>query len=144
MPSDSRVRDALLKLAANRDRISVARLWRAMTVAERERGLGLALEDMSDFEREMLVHAVAKARNFRLQSVSDWDANRLASAGARIIDLGTRSVARSAVVALHVKDRTAMLTEFLDAVHIQHERGVFIGGGPPGTPARRSGVVESV
>jgi hypothetical protein len=105
-----------------------------MSVAERERGLRLALEGMLDVEREMLVHAVANARNFRPQSVSNWDPNRLASAGARIIELGTRSVARSAVVALHVKDRTAMLTEFLDAVHIRHEDGIFVGDEAPDTP----------
>ena len=134
MPSDNHVRESLLKLAANRDRISIARLWRAMTVAERERGLRLALDDMSDAEREVLVHAVAKARNFRPQSVSDWDTTRLASAGSRIVDLGTRSVARSAIVALHVKDRTTMLTEFLDAVHIRHERGIFVGDEALETP----------
>jgi len=69
---------------------------------------------------------IAKARHFRPQVLAGWDNAKLADTGAKL-DIGDKPIAWEALLALHLKARTPMLVQFLDAVGIPHENGEIKG-----------------
>ena len=97
-----------------------------MTVEERREGIEalLASEPEDHLIRAGLRAEFAKARKFRPQMLAKWDDAQLAEAGARL-DIGDKGIAWDALTAHLLRNRTAMLVQFLDALGIPHEEGVF-------------------
>ena len=120
------LRPALAKLAADPTTANSKRLWKAMTVEERREGMTalLASESEDQMLRAGLRAEIAKARKFRPQVLAKWDDAQLAEAGARL-DIGDKGIAWDALTALLLRNRTPMLVQFLDALAIPHEAGVF-------------------
>ena len=144
------LRPALAKLAADPTTANSKRLWKAMTVDERREGMAalLASEPDDQLLRTGLRAEIAKARKFRPQVLLKWDDAQLADAGARL-DIGDKGIAWDALTALLLQRRTAMLVQFLDALEIPHEAGVFsedLGKGPLTAPRLRvaaTGLLET-
>ena len=122
----TQLRPALAKLAADPLTANSKRLWKAMTVDERRQGMEalLASEPEDHLMRAGLRAEIAKARKFRPQVLAKWDDAQLAEAGARL-DIGDKGIAWDALTAHLLRNRTAMLVQFLDALGIPHEAGVF-------------------
>ena len=97
-----------------------------MTPDERRQGMEalLASEPEDQMLRAGLRAEIAKARKFRPQMLAKWDDAQLAEAGARL-DIGDKGIAWDALTAHLLRNRTAMLVQFLDALGIPHESGVF-------------------
>ena len=120
------LRLTLAKLAADPSLANSKRLWKAMTVEERRQGMEALLRAESEDQmlRAGLRAEIAKARKFRPQVLARWDDAQLADAGSRL-DIGDKGIAWDALTAHLLHNRTAMLVQFLDALAIPHESGVF-------------------
>jgi hypothetical protein len=114
-----------------------------MTVEERRQALEQLLrsEPENPVLRAALKGEIAKARNFRPQVVAKWDDARLADTISRM-EPKEQSIAWDALAALHIHGRTAMLTQFLDAIGIPHKEGLFedVPAEPIGEPKLRAAV----
>jgi hypothetical protein len=119
---------ALAKLAAAPDTANSRRLWRAMSTDDRRAALMalLSAKDDGPVAATALRAEIAKARHFRPQVLASWDNAKLADTGARL-DIGEKPIAWEALLALHLKARTPMLVQFLDALDIPHENGEIKG-----------------
>lgn len=126
MTVPTELRPALAKLAADPTTANSKRLWKAMTVDERRQGMEamLASEPEDQMLRAGLRAEIAKARKFRPQVLAKWTDAQLAEAGARL-DIGDKGIAWDALTAHLLRNRTAILVQFLDALGIPHEAGVF-------------------
>lgn len=120
------LRPALAKLAADPTSANSKRLWKAMTPDERREGMQalLAAESEDQMLRAGLRAEIAKARKFRPQVLAKWDDAQLAEAGSRL-DIGDKGIAWDALTSFLLRTRTPMLIQFLDALGIPHESGVF-------------------
>ena len=124
MPTN--LRPAFAKLAADPTSANSKRLWKAMTVEERRQGMEALLRSEAEDQmlRAGLRAEIAKARKFRPQVLARWDDGQLADAGSRL-DIGDKGIAWDALTAHLLHTKTAMLVQFLDALAIPHESGVF-------------------
>ena len=146
----TQLRPALAKLAADPTTANSKRLWKAMTPDERRQGMEalLASETEDQMLRAGLRAEIAKARKFRPQVLAKWDDRQLAETGAKL-DIGDKGIAWDALTAHLLRNRTAMLVQFLDALGIPHEAGVFsedLGAEPLSEPRLRvaaQGLMES-
>ena len=119
------LRPALAKLAADPTTANSKRLWKAMTVEERREGMTALLASEPDpMIRAGLRAEIARARKFRPQVLTRWDDAQLAEAAARL-DIGDKGIAWDALTSHLLRNRTAMLVQFLDELRIPHEAGVF-------------------
>ena len=118
----------LAKLAADPSTANSRRLWRAMSVEDRRAALMAMLSDKEDgpVAAAAIRAEIAKARHFRPQVLATWDIAKLADTGAKL-DLGDKPIAWEALLALHLKARTPMLVQFLDALGIEHKNGEITG-----------------
>ena len=116
----------LVGLAARPDTVTVPELWAALTADERRRGLALSLGDDRDVRRTLvtLLRKTPRYKSFRPTAFGSWSAEQFADA-LRAPGLLTPDVMQSALIALHVQDRSAMLAAFLDAVGIPHQNGLI-------------------
>src|SRR5687768_1503465 len=141
------LRPALAKLAADPTSANSRRLWKAMTIEERRQGMEamLASESEDQMLRAGLRAEIAKARKFRPQVLARWDDAQLAEAGARL-DIGEKGIAWDALMAHLLRNRTAMLVQFLDYLGIPHEAGLFSEdlGKEPLTAARLRAAAASL
>jgi hypothetical protein len=119
---------ALAKLAAAPDTANSRRLWRAMSTDDRRAALMalLSIKDDGPVAAQAIRAEIAKARHFRPQILASWDHEKLADTGAKL-DIGDKPIAWEALLALHLRARTAMLVQFLDALGIPHENGEIKG-----------------
>ena len=117
---------ALARLAADPSTANSKRLWRAMSPEDRRAALMALLSGKEDgpVARAAIRAEIAKARHFRPQILASWDDAKLAETGAKL-DIGDKPIAWEALVALHLKVRTPMLAQFLDALDIKHNNGEF-------------------
>jgi len=116
----------LTKLAADPATANSKRIWRAMSPDDRRAALMalLTAKDDGPVAGTALRAEIAKARHFRPQILASWDNAKLADTGAKL-DIGDKPIAWEALLALHLKVRTPMLAQFLDALEIKHENGEF-------------------
>ena len=116
----------LAKLAADPSTANSKRLWRAMSVDDRRAALMalLSAKDDGPVAAAAVRAEIARARHFRPQVLATWDNAKLAETGAKL-DIGDKPIAWEALLALHLKVRTPMLAQFLDALGIKHENGEF-------------------
>ena len=117
---------ALAKLAAEPASANSRRIWRAMSADDRRAALMALLSAKEDgpVAAAAIRAEIAKARHFRPQVLASWDHAKLADTGAKL-DIGDKPIAWEALLALHLKVRTPMLAQFLDALGIKHENGEF-------------------
>src|SRR5687767_8394158 len=117
---------ALAKLAADPSTANSKRLWRAMSVEDRRAALMalLSAKDDGPVAAAAIRAEIATARHFRPQVHASRDNAKLADTGAKL-DIGDKPIAWEALLALHLKVRTPMLAQFLDALGIKHENGEF-------------------
>ena len=122
---------------------TATRLWKRLTRDER---LSAARSFFAQPASEMLgsaIGAIVKARHLRPQVARALGVDEQARALASIADPG-ESLAGSLVVALHLGERRALLTTFLDAAGLPHEEGVLVEEGDDPSPLpedkARSGV----
>jgi tetratricopeptide (TPR) repeat protein len=122
------LRDPLKRLAANVDRLSVHRIWRALLPTERETALSAMLDDAAeqggdDDARDALIALVAKERHFREKTVQTWTNAKLTAAAARCT-LEHGDTIGGALRALHLSQRRPLMGAFYDHLAITHEDGV--------------------
>jgi hypothetical protein len=110
----------------NTDTVTTEALWSALTPDERRRGLALSLGDDRDVRRSLvtLLRKTPRYKSFRPTAFGSWSAEQFADA-LKAPGLLTPDVMQSALIALHVQDRSAMLAAFLDAVGIPHQNGLI-------------------
>ena len=125
---------ALAKLAADPSTANSRRIWRAMSPEDRRAALMalLSAKDDGPVAAAAIRAEIARARHFRPQILASWDNAKLAETGAKI-DIADKPIAWEALLALHLKARTAMLVQFLDALAIPHENGEITGEVDPST-----------
>jgi hypothetical protein len=114
------------ELAARPTAVTIPELWAALTPDERRRGLALSLGDDRDVRRSLvtLLRKTPRYRSFRPTAFSSWSAEQFADA-LKAPGLLTPDVMQSALIALHVQDRSAMLAAFLDSLGVAHTNGVI-------------------
>ena len=110
----------------NTDTVTTEALWSVLTPDERRRGLALSLGDDRDVRRSLvtLLRKTPRYKSFRPTAFASWSAEQFADA-LKAPGLLTPDVMQSALIALHVQDRSAMLAAFLDAVGIPHQNGLI-------------------
>jgi hypothetical protein len=116
----------LTELATRAASVTVPELWSVLTPDERRRGLALSLGDDRDVKRTLvtLLRKTPRYKSFRPTAFSSWSAEQFADA-LKAPGLLTPDVMQSALIALHVQDRSQMLAAFLDGVGIPHENGLI-------------------
>jgi len=117
------LRPALAKLAADPDAITSRKLWKALTVPERQQALMATLAaDDQGWVKARVQGALVKAKRYRPQTVAAMNAMKLAGelAPAPVDDAG---LIDAALVDLHFGQRRAMMGAFLDALGVPHEEG---------------------
>ncbi|MES2177647.1 MAG: hypothetical protein V4550_07250 [Gemmatimonadota bacterium] len=124
-------RPALLRIAAEPTTATNRKLWRALTLEERERALASALVDgdAGSETRQQAEIAIANNRGFRRQSVARWPDQKIATWAAKIESLPSETMWNS-IVHFHMTHRVAMMSRFLDGAGIEHEDGRFVDEGP--------------
>lgn len=116
-------RESIRRLIHAAEQPTHARLWRAMSIEERGIALKHALrEPDSGWLRSALVTLVARDMRFREKTVAAWSQEKLARAAARI-DLGIGAAIESALIELHLEERSRMLGQFYGELGIPHEDG---------------------
>jgi hypothetical protein len=103
-----------------------------MSVDDRKAALTAMLSSKDDgpVAAQAIRAEIARARHFRPQVLASWDNAKLAETGAKL-DIADKPIAWEALLALHLKVRTPMLAQFLDALGIKHENGEFSGDVDP-------------
>jgi hypothetical protein len=103
---------------------TATRLWKSLPVTERRLASSAFFEDPApDLAGSALV-AVAKARHMRPQAARALAADARARILATVLDPG-EALAQGLLVALHLKDRRALLVAFLEALGMPHEDGIL-------------------
>jgi hypothetical protein len=121
---------------------TASRLWKKL---DREERLAAATHFWRQPHAELMAPALAaivKARHLRPQVARSMPPEEQARALASLLDPG-ETVAAGLLVALHLGDRRALLTTFLDALALPHEDGVLkdeAGGGAVEPEAARAAV----
>lgn len=116
-------RAALQKLAAEPDALTVRKLWKALTVAERTEALRAAFAaDEQGAIALRAAQALIKAKRYRPQTVAAMNAAKLAAELAPV-PIDDTTLIDSALIDLHFAHRRAMMGAFLDAAGIPHEEG---------------------
>lgn len=89
--------------------------------------------------------AIAKRLNFRQKTVQAMSVERRAAALARINDVSD-ALATRALIALHFDHRRDLMGAFLDALGVEHDRGMITDeeGIEPPEPAALSAAIEAV
>jgi len=103
---------------------TAGRLWKRLS---REERLAAAARFFDQPGQEVLgsaLGAIIKARHLRPQVARSLPPEEQARALASVIDPG-EPVAAALLVALHLGERRAMLTTFLDALSLPHEDGIL-------------------
>jgi hypothetical protein len=103
---------------------AASRLWKRLSRDERQ---AAARHFFAQPPQEALGSALAvliKARHLRPQVARSMPPEEQARALASVLDVG-ETLAASLLVALHLGDRRAMLTTFLDAAGLPHEEGLL-------------------
>ena len=116
-------RPALLKLASDPDAVTVRKLWKALTVAERGDALRAAFAaDEQGAIHLRAVQALVKAKRSRPQTVAAMNSAKVASELAPG-PFDDTTLMDSALVDFHFAHRRPMMGTFLDAAGIPHEDG---------------------
>lgn len=116
-------RPALQKLAADPDALTVRKLWKALTVAERTDALKAAFA--ADEQGAIIlrgVQALVKAKKYRPQTVAAMNATKIAGELAPV-PLDDTTLIDAALIDFHFAQRRPMMGAFLDALGIPHEEG---------------------
>jgi hypothetical protein len=122
MPTTN-LRPALAALAADPLAVTIRKLWKALTPAERAQGIGAALaDDENGWVRTTTRTAVAGALKFRPQTVSTWPREKLVSEAARL-PVDDVQLLSAFIVDLHLGHRRPMMAAFLDALGIANDQG---------------------
>ena len=121
--SSPALRPALARLAAEHDSVTSRKLWKALTVPERQQALLATLAaDEQGWVKARVQGALVKAKRYRPQTVAAMNAQKLASelAPAPVDDAALMD---AALVDLHFGHRRALMGAFLDALGVPHEEG---------------------
>jgi hypothetical protein len=114
-------RAALQKLAAEPDTLTVRKLWKALTVAERTDALRAAFAaDEQGAIALRAAQALIKAKRYRPQTVAAMNAAKLATELAPV-PIDDTALIDAALIDLHFAHRRPMMGAFLDAAGIPHE-----------------------
>ena len=114
-------RAALQKLAADPAALTVRKLWKALTVAERTDALKAAFAaDEQGAIHLRAAQALVKAKRYRPQTVAAMNAAKIASELAPV-PIDDTTLLDSALVDYHFAHRRPMMGAFLDAAGIPHE-----------------------
>jgi hypothetical protein len=103
---------------------TASRLWKRLS---REDKLAAAQQFFAQPPQEAFGSALAvlvKARHLRPQVARSMAPEEQARALASVLDVG-ETLAGSLLVSLHLGDRRALLTKFLDAAALPHEEGLL-------------------
>jgi hypothetical protein len=122
-PTSTAPRPALQKLAADPDALTVRKLWKALTVAERGDALKAAFAaDEQGAIRLRAMQALAKAKRYRPQTVAAMNAAKIATELAPV-PIDDTTLIDSALIDFHFAHRRPLMGAFLDAAGIPHEEG---------------------
>ena len=119
--SQSGLSGALQTLVADPRRLGSVRLWQALSGEER-REAARAYLSSTDADRERLNRVVARAQNFRPQTVRKWPEDKICSA-MRFVPLRDSDLASELLRSHHVPGQAAMVAGFLDALGVPHQEG---------------------
>jgi hypothetical protein len=100
------------------------RLWRHLGPDDRRAAAASFFREPTAETAALAVTAIAKARHMRPQAARVLAPEAQASALASILDPG-ETLASALLVSLHLGERRALLTAFLDAVGLPHEDGIL-------------------
>ena len=116
-------RQALQKLAADPEALTVRKLWKALTVAERGDALRAAFAaDEQGAIRLRGAQALVKAKRYRPQTVAAMNTAKIAAELAPV-PIDDTTLIDAALIDYHFAHRRPMMSAFLDALGIPHEEG---------------------
>jgi hypothetical protein len=118
---------------------TATRLWKSLSLAERRLASTAFFEDPPPDLVGSALAAVAEARRMRPQAARALPADARARILATLLDPG-ETLAQGLLVALHLKDRRALLAAFLDALGMPHEDGILKDEEEPPAPVTAEAV----
>jgi hypothetical protein len=134
---------ALLQLVTSPGDITLPRLWKALTPAEREAALhSLASDTASRAQLTRLAMTLQRFRSFRPQAVARLPDAELVSALASSSQV-SNDLVQTALIGMHLPARAPMLSAFLEALGIAHEGGL-IADGVAVVPPERERILAAV
>jgi tetratricopeptide (TPR) repeat protein len=113
---------SLQRLIEHPKPVTFSGLWKALSPPDRELAAG-ALLATKPSEQLRLAHEVARARNFRIQTVRKWPMAKLCGR-MRSVAVRDQDLATGLIKAFHLEHRSEMLGQFLDGLGISHENGL--------------------
>ena len=117
----------LAELTAAPATATIAAVWAAVPVEDQRRALALAIRSDPDM-RQALVNLLKKTprfKSFRPTAFKSWSSEQFADVLKTPAMLSV-DVMQAGLIALHINERSAMLSAFLDALGIPHEKGLII------------------
>lgn len=103
---------------------SAVRLWKRLSREDRHAASAAFWEQPAEAVVGSALGAIAVARRMRPQAVRSLSAEARTQALGAIRD-PAEPLAASLLVALHMKERRALLSAFLDAAGLEHEDGIL-------------------
>jgi hypothetical protein len=103
---------------------TAGRLWKRLAREERQTAAGHFFEQPPQEALGTALAVLIKARHLRPQVARSMPPEEQARALASVLDVG-ETLASSLLVALHLGERRAMLSVFLDAAGLPHEEGLL-------------------
>jgi hypothetical protein len=102
-----------------------ARLWRSMTIDQRQRAARAFWQDEEATDDQVQAALlIAQQKKFRPKTVVSLDVDRKARHLATMVSLPDQLAARALVV-YHLAEHRPMMGAFLDALGIKHENGLI-------------------
>ena len=126
---------ALKRLVTNPERLGAVSLWNALGPEEREAAAWAMLATDAK-GRERLAMFVAEARNFRPATVRKWSEEKIVTTVMRM-PVHDPNVAMELLTCHHVPGQMDMVTAFLDALGVSHDRGSVESFAPIGGDEER-------
>jgi hypothetical protein len=116
----------LAALASAPDTVSLPALWTALPADDRAHAVALAIREDRALRPVLVAHLqkTPRYKAFRAVSFSTWSPEKLADA-TKALPLLPPEAMQAGLIALHVRDRSAMLGAFLDSLGVPHEQGVI-------------------
>ena len=105
--------------------LTPSRLWKSMTLEQRQRVARAFWSDEEAIDDQMQAALlIAQTKKFRPKSVVALDLDRKSRHLATIVAVPDNIVARALIV-YHLAEQRPMMSTFLDALGIKHDRGLI-------------------
>ena len=119
----------LAALTAAPSTATIAGVWAAVPVEDQRRALAVAIRSDPEMRQALigLLKKTPRFKSFRPTSFKSWSSEQFADV-LKTPAMMSVDVMQAGLIALHINERSEMLSAFLDSLGIPHEKGLITDG----------------